>query len=125
MSGDVDMNIIGEQSGTAVDHTGTARTVNHTMKDVSLLGDTELIPAQGAGVRIRVLALAYRSGLAVSVRFKGSGNLTAALPLGVNGELQWQHNPHGWFETDPNAPLNVNQTGAVTSGAQIVWMAVP
>ena len=111
--------------GIITDQSGLSRTVMRTAKDISGSGDTELVAAQ-TGLRIRLLALSYQSALAVSIRFKSAGNnLSALYTLAINGQLVWPYNPHGWPETGVGEALNVNQSGAIASAAQIVWTAAP
>jgi hypothetical protein len=113
-------------TGFLVDDGGVVRPVSRTFKDLSASGDTELVPAQ-AGLKIRVCALAYRSALGVSVRFKSTGNnnISASYSLGINDDLVWPYNPQGWMETNAGEALVANQSVAVASGAQIVWIGVP
>jgi len=112
-------------SGVLTDANGLARVVTRTAKDVTALGDTELVAAQ-AGLKIRLLAFTYRSALAVVVRLKSAGNnLTASYSLGINDDLVWPYNPQGWLETNVGESLAVNQSLAIASGAQIVWIGVP
>ena len=113
-----------DTSGTIYDSARTSRTVNRTFKDVSAIGDTELVAAQGAGNKIRVIGLMYNAGAAVTVRFKSSGanNLSAAFALALNDSIVFPYLPHGWFETNANENFTANQSLAIASGAQIVWI---
>ena len=112
-------------SGVLTDANGVVRVVTRTAKDVTALGDTELVAAQ-TGLKIRLLALTYRSALAVVVRLKSAGNnLSASYSLGINDDLVWPYNPQGWLETNVGEALTVNQSLAIASGAQIVWIGVP
>ena len=112
-----------DASGSICDAAQNIRTVVRTEKDVTAIGDTELVPAQGAGIRIRVLALFYNSATAVALRLKSAGNnISASFSLGINGDIVLPYLPHGWFQTNPNEALNANQSLAVTSGAQVIWI---
>lgn len=111
--------------GTLYDESGVYSLIQRTLKDISALGDTELIPAQGAGNAIRVLALVVISATAVTVRIKSAGNnLSAAFALAINGKLELQYLPHGWFQTNDNEALNINQSLAIASGVHVIWMVV-
>jgi len=112
-------------SGFLTDENGIIRAINRTLKDVTAIGNTELVPVQ-AGLKIRVLALFYRSALAVAVQFKSNpnNNISASYSLGINDDVVWPYNPHGWIETVAGESLTVSQSLAVASGAQIVWVGV-
>jgi hypothetical protein len=114
-----------DMSGEVFPDFGSYVTVQRTPKDISSSGDTELVPAQGLGKSIRVLALFYEAALAVSVRFKTAGNnLSATYTLAINGQLTLPYCPHGWFQTGANEAFNVNQGAAIASGAQVIWIVV-
>jgi len=109
-------------SGVVVDERHVSRVVQRTPKDIVGTGDTELVPAQGAGVRVRLLAMVVRTALATNLRLKSAGNnLSALLALGINDEAVWPYMQHGWLQTEPNEALNMNATVA-TGGVQLVWI---
>ena len=116
----------GDLSGVVTDTTGALDKINRTFVDASTLGDTEVVPAQGSGASIRVLGVHCVSALAVTLRFKSAGNnnISAGFAIGVNGNLSMAYMPHGWFQTNPNEALNINQSLAVNTGCNIVWVKV-
>jgi len=112
-------------SGHIFDETGAFRVAQRTFQDIAATGDTQLVPAQGAGKKIRVIGLYERAGAAVSVRLKSAGNnLSASFALGINDDLIFPYCQHGWFETGPNEALNQNQNLAVATGVQVLWIVV-
>jgi len=110
-------------SGTMQDVGGT-RTVQRSFVDVTLSGDTEAIPAQGVGNRIRVLGIYCQSALAVALKLKSTGAnvISATFAVATNGTLSMPYNPHGWMETNPNEALVLNQSLAVSTGCQFIWI---
>jgi len=114
----------GSVGGILVDENGIDRIVNRAFIDATSIGDTEVVPAQGAGIRIRVLAVYCQSVLAVTLRFKSAGNnnISAGFAVATNGNLSIPYNPHGWFQTNANEALNLNQSLAVATGCIIVWV---
>ena len=110
-------------SGRISDEYGELRTVNYSFVDASASGDTEAIPAQGAGLRIRVVALEVIAADIVSVRFRSAtNNISSAKALAKNGGFVRNLNPVGWFQTNLNEPLNINLSTAVPVGCDIVWI---
>ena len=118
--------LVFESSREIADESQIIRTVNRTFLDVTLIGDTEILPAQGAGNRIRILAMYVRSAAAVSVRFKSAGNnnISASFSLGINDDILYPYCKHGWFQTNANEAFNINQSLAVATGIQVVWIVV-
>jgi hypothetical protein len=110
--------------GGLVDEVGVWRPVQRSFADATILGDTEIVAAQGAGVRIRVLGIHCQSLLAVTLKLKSAGAniISAAFAVGAAGSLSMSYNPHGWFQTNANEALNLNQSAAVNTGCQVVWV---
>jgi len=100
--------------------------VKRAFLDASIIGDTEIVSAQGVGVKIRVVALYVHSGLAVSARFKSAGNnnITALFALGANQDILWPRNDQGWMETNANEALNINLNVGVATAVHVVWVPV-
>jgi len=100
--------------------------VQRTPKDLSALGETEVIAAQ-AGKKIRILALYIRSAAAVVVFFKtgpGGIKISSDFSMGVNDDTVLPNNIHGWMETNAGQAFVANQSLAVASGLQAVWIAL-
>ncbi len=112
-----------DTGGTILDEVPTARGVNRDFVTATASGNTQVVAAQGAGVRIRVLAVFSVANAAVSVKFQsGTTDITALFSLAANGGFVLPYNPHGWFQTAANAALNVNLSAAVSTGVQVIWV---
>ena len=108
----------------------TTRIVQYVNAQVSS-GSTQLVAPQGAGLKIRVLAAHVMNTTSNGAMFRwlstGSAgvvnNLSGYIPLAVSGGFVLPHNPHGWFETQPNEGLNasLNSAGG-SSGLNINWV---
>ena len=113
-------------SGIMLDQRGQPVLVKYAFATPTGIGVTEVVPAQGAGVRIRVLAVYVHATLAVGVKFRGAAaDITATFPLGANGGFVLPLNEQGWFETPPNEALNINLSLGTSTGCQVVWIPVP
>ena len=111
-------------SGVLYNAAGSVLTILRAFKDVTGLGDTELVPAE-PGKRIRVIALAIQAGLAVTVRLKSAGNnISASFALALNDDFVLPANEHGWFETNVNEALTLNASAIATTGVQLVYVLV-
>lgn len=114
---------LGLRVGQIIDEGGTTRTINRAFVTATLSGDTEVVAAQGAGVRIRVLAVTVVATLAVSVIFRSATTaITGTFPLAANGGFVMSNNDHGWFQTTANQALNVNLSLGTSTGVQVVWI---
>jgi hypothetical protein len=91
----------------------------------STSGANQLLAAT-AGAKFRVLSVAVVATTAVSVKFQSaSTDITGTFPLGANGGFVLPFNEHGWFETNVNEALNINLSGAVSTGVQIQYIKLP
>ena len=109
--------------GVVVDEDGIGRLVNRTLVNASLSGDTEAVAAQGAGIRIRVVALYAVASGAATTKFKSSStDISPATAFAANGGMVLPRNDHGWFQTAPNEALNANLNGAIATGFMIDWI---
>jgi hypothetical protein len=98
---------------------------NNANVNATTTGNTEVVAAQGAGVKIRVLSMAIVSTIAQTVKFQsGTTDISAAFPVAANGGLVMPKNDHGWFETAANEALNINLSEATPTGVQVVWEPV-
>ncbi len=90
-------------------------------------GITELVAAS-AGKKIRVISYNYVVNAAVNVAFR-SGSTTVIGGLGYWGEQGRgkvaPYNPDGWFETAAGEALNVNLSGNVAIGGELVYVLIP
>lgn len=109
--------------GHLFDENGVVQEVQRAFVDVTDIGDTELVPPQGAENKLRVLALFLKTGAAVTVRLKsgGANNITAALALSTDGFVLG-YNSHGWMQTNVNEALVLNQSLVVATAVHIVWL---
>ena len=89
-------------------------------------GNTLLVPAQSAGLIIRVTAVVAIVSAAASLKFVGSlsGDVSAKWPLQANGGFVLPGNEYGWFQTAPGESLSVNLDTAVNGGIQISWLPI-
>lgn len=86
-----------------------------------------LVAAQGVGVKIRVIGLFLVNTAAQTLTPKsGAGGtaLTGAMALAANQSLVLPPNSTGYFETAPNAVLELSQSGATQVSGGISWVAV-
>lgn len=88
-------------------------------------GANQLVAAE-PGARYRVLSAAVVATTTVSVKFQsGTTDITGTFPLGANGGFVLPFNEHGWFETNVNEALNINLSGAVSTGVQLQYIKLP
>lgn len=73
-------------SGQVLDAGGIPRTIQRSFANASALGNNQVVAAQGAGVKIKVLAVYSTTTLANTMKFQsGVTDITAAFSLGANG----------------------------------------
>ncbi len=110
--------------GALIDEVPTVRTVQRSSITASAAGATEVVPAQGAGVRIRVLAVFVASSSAIGVKFQSAAtDISGLSALSATGGFVMPETQHGWFQTAANEALNVNLSGAATSvGVTVIWV---
>lgn len=88
-------------------------------------GDNQLVAA-ATNAKYRVLSVAIVATTAVSVKFRSATtDITGTFPLGANGGLVLPYNEHGWFETTAGEALNLNLSGAISTGVQIQYIKLP
>lgn len=88
-------------------------------------GDNELVAAS-SGAKYRVVGLVMIATTAVSAKFRtGTTDITGTFPLGANGGFVLPFNEHGWFETNAGEALNINLSGAVSTGLQLQYIKLP
>jgi hypothetical protein len=90
-------------------------------------GDTTLVAAQAAGVKIRVLGFLLVAAAAAVVSFQsGTGGtaLSGPMTLATGVEIDTAGMPFGVFETAAATLLNLHQTGAVQLSGFLIWAPV-
>ena len=86
----------------------------------SSTGNTAVVAAAGAGIKIRVVSMALVSTLANGVKFQsGTTDISPLWPLGANGGMVLPPNNAGWFSTAANEALNINMSAATATGVLI------
>ena len=101
--------------------------VKYGVINVASSGDNTLQAAAGAGVKIRVLSMAYTCGGTVNVRIESGAGGTA-----LTGIQEWiaqtgmvlPYNPAGWFETADNTLLNMELSAAVNVDGCFTYVEV-
>jgi hypothetical protein len=87
-------------------------------------GDTTLVAAQPAGVKIRVLSFLLVAAAAATVSFQsgtGGTQLTGAMTLAAGVQINTDANPFGAFETAAATLLNLHQAGVVQLSGFLIW----
>lgn len=111
--------------GLIVDENGVERVIQRAFGNPAGLGDNQLVAAQGAGVRIRVLGFILHPSAAVNVKFRSAANdISGLFTFGGAGFAVSGHMEHGWFQTNANEALNLNNSGAVACGVEVIWHQV-
>jgi hypothetical protein len=90
--------------------------IQYGVINVATSGNNTLQAAIGAGIKIRVLSMAYTCGGTVNVRIESAAGGTALTGIQewvVNTGMVLPFNPGGWFETADNALLNMELSAAV------------
>lgn len=110
-------------SGPVLDEFGVYRTAQRAFVNATASGNTQIVAAQGAGVRIRVLAVNAISLTALTLKFQSNTtDICSGKPVGATGGWIAPQAEAGWFQTAPNEALNVNLSGAGTVGVDIIWI---
>ncbi len=105
------------------DELGVVRPVQRAFVSASATGDTAIVAARGAGIKIRVLAAYYVSTLANTVKFRSNTtDISPPTPLAANGGMVLPFSPIGWFQTAANEALNGNLSVATATGIMIEWV---
>lgn len=104
----------------------TALTPKFATIAASSSGNNTLVAAVNPK-KIRVLAYNFMANAAVNVKFQSGASgtdLTGLKYCVANGGLCAPFNPVGWFETASNTLLNLNLSGAVAVGGELVYVEV-
>lgn len=113
-----------EVGGQVIDEVPTVRSINRAFVNATSSGNTAVVVAQGASIRIRVLAVFIMTTTAVSIKFQSAANdVSATYSVAANGGFVMPETTHGWFQTNANEALNINLSGAATNvGCNIIWV---
>lgn len=106
------------------DETGVYRVTQYQLVTTSAAGNTTVVAAQGAGVRIRVLAVVCTAAGVVNINFQTNVTaITGTFPLSASNSITLPlQKEGGWFQTVANDPLNINLSAAVAVGCQVIWV---
>ncbi len=114
---------LGLLSGLVVDENGISRTVQRSFVNASSSGNTQVVAARGAGIRIRVLAFYAVSAGACTVKFQSATtDIAPGTSFAANGGIVVPLNHNGWFQTAANEALNINLSASVATGAMVNWI---
>jgi hypothetical protein len=118
--------------------TATAHAVGHLAHGMDYLepqyaiiqeansGDNEIVAAE-PGFYFKVLAYNFMSAAAVNSKFRsGTTDITGLSYMDAAGKGKVApFNPVGWFKTAVNQALNLNLSGNVAVGGELVYVKVP
>lgn len=111
----------------SIDNAGTLLTPKFAAISASSSGNNTLVAAV-TGKKIRVLAYNLIGNGAVNIKFQsgaGGTDLTGLKYIAAaGGGLCAPFNPVGWFETASNTLLNLNLSGAIAVGGELVYIEV-
>ena len=86
-------------------------------------GDTEILPAQGAGIKIQVISVFAIASAPNNITFKSAA--TAISPISYliasSGFVLPPNESGGWFTTAANEALNVNLSAAQPVGILVKY----
>jgi hypothetical protein len=110
-----------------VDSLGNVSDPERIVVSESSIGANELVAADAAGRRIRVVAgLLSASGGANDVKFQSAAtDITGVIGLPADGQLPIDPFLHGHFETAAGEALNLNLSAATAVGGWLVIVRVP
>ena len=100
--------------------------IKRAFVNASSSGDNELVPAPGAGIKIRVISVVAVCGVAANTMTLRSATtaISAGFPFAANGGMVLNENASGWFQTAAGEALNVNLSGANAVGVSITYLLV-
>lgn len=110
-------------SGPTLDEFGVFRIGQRAFLNATASGNTQVLPAQGVGIRIRVLAVfavTNTAGLVLHFQSNTTRISSDKYPALTGGWVQPQAEI-GWFQTAPNEALNLNLSGVGLVGLDIIW----
>lgn len=114
-------------STAAIDNAGTSLTPKFAAISASSSGNNTIVPAV-TSKKIRVLAYNFIGAGAVNAKFQSGASGTDLTGLkyiaAAGGGICAPFNPLGWFETGSGVLLNLNLSGAVAVGGELVYVEV-
>lgn len=101
----------------------SAMTTQASFITTNTPGDNLIVPAQGVGVRIRVLGLALGAKKANDIKFRsGTTDISCLFFPGDSTNFLLPINDTGWLVTEENQPLNINLAGTTQVGCHVIWI---
>lgn len=94
---------------------------------VALAASGQVVAAQGAGNKIRVLAFIVSALATTNVKFQSAAtdiSLTMYLAATAGVVASGYSGAQGWFETAANEALNLNMSAATSVGVQVIYAVV-
>lgn len=111
-------------SGQLASGAATSLVVKYAVITTSASGATAIVAAV-TGKKIRVIAYSVVANAAVNVKWQsGTTDVTGLKYLAANGGIVQGYNPAGWFQTASAEALNINLSGAVAVGGEVVYVEV-
>lgn len=110
--------------GTRLDPGEVRVRMRTAFADPSASGNTEVVPAPGAGKKIVVYGyqINNNAGTGNNLRFQSAGtNIGALKGLGANGGSNMQPSDVPLFETAENQALNINLSAATAAGVEVQY----
>lgn len=114
-------------STAGIDNAGTSLTPKFAVISASSSGNNTIVSAV-TSKKIRVLAYNFIGSGAVNAKFQSGASGTDLTGLkyiaAAGGGICAPFNPVGWFETGSGVLLNLNLSGAVAVGGELVYVEV-
>lgn len=86
-------------------------------------GNTEIVAAQGTGIKIRVISVSVIAAAANTVKFQSATtDITSAAALPANGGYVKNSNEYGWMQTAANEALNVNCSASNAVAVDVTYV---
>lgn len=106
---------------------GAMRAITRTKANPTTANLNEIVAAQAAGIKIRVVSVAILVGaVADTLDFRSANTaISHVMVLRAADQVVLQHNDHGWFETAAAEALNINLTTGSDVGVLVSWIALP
>lgn len=103
--------------------TGQGKVLQFALVNTAAAGATQLVAAQAAGVKIKVVSYVLVAGAAVTVKFQSAAvDLTGAMAFAANGGVSAVGQPSAHLlETAAATALNINLGGAVQVSGHISY----
>lgn len=103
--------------GTVRQRTGQGKTLLFVAIAQAVAGTTQLVAAQGAGLKVKVVSYVFMLSLAGTAKFTGTADLTGAFDVAASGGVSAVGQPSAHlFETAANAALSIVTTIGAARG---------